>query len=99
MAYYTDEELKRIGFKSIGKDIKISNKASIYNPSEIEIGDYSRIDDFCVISGKVKLGRNVHIAPHCLVAGGSEGVVFGIFLVWLILFKCLLNRMTTLEKL
>ena len=79
MAYYTDEELKRIGFKSIGKDIKISNKASIYNPSEIEIGDYSRIDDFCVISGKVKLGRNVHIAPHCLVAGGSEGVVFGDF--------------------
>lgn len=76
MAYLTDEQLKEMGFKSLGVDVKISDRASIYNADQIEIGDHSRIDDFCVISGKVAIGRNVHIAPYCLVAGGEEGVVF-----------------------
>lgn len=76
MAYYTEEQLKNLGFKYIGKNIKVSDKASIYNYEQIEIGDNSRIDDFCVISGKIKIGRNVHIVPTCLVAGGEKGIVF-----------------------
>ena len=76
MAYYTQEELKKLGFKHIGKNVKISDKASIYNCDQIEIGDNSRIDDFCVVSGKIKIGKNVHITPMCLVAGGEKGIVF-----------------------
>jgi len=76
MAYYTNEELQNLGFKYLGKNIKISDKASIYDHSQIEIGDNSRIDDFCVISGKIKIGRNVHITPQCLVAGGEQGIIF-----------------------
>jgi len=76
MGYYTQEELTKIGFKSIGKNVKISDKASIYNPEKITIADDSRIDDFCVISGKISIGCNVHITPNCLVAGGVEGIVF-----------------------
>ncbi len=79
MAYYTNEQLQKLGFKYIGKNVKISDKASIYNCDQIEIGDNSRIDDFCVISGKVTIGRNVHIAPFCLVAGGELGVTFEYF--------------------
>jgi acetyltransferase-like isoleucine patch superfamily enzyme len=79
MSYLTDEQLKAIGFKSLGKNVKISDKAAIYSASEIEIGDNSRIDDFCVVSGKVTLGRNVHIAPHCLIAGGENGVAMDDF--------------------
>ncbi|MCE3221738.1 acyltransferase [Vibrio diabolicus] len=74
MAYLSEKDLRKTGFKRIGKNVKISDKASIYNPEKIEIGDNSRIDDFCVISGKVSLGRNVHIAPFCLVAGGDLGI-------------------------
>ena len=74
MAYLTLFELNNMGFKSLGKNVKISDKASIYNADEIEIGDNSRIDDFCVISGKVNIGKNVHIAPMCLVAGGEKGI-------------------------
>lgn len=74
MAYLTLSELNNMGFKSLGKNVKISDKASIYNANEIVIGDNSRIDDFCVISGKVTIGRNVHIAPMCLVAGGEKGI-------------------------
>ncbi len=76
MAYYTDEELKTLGFKYLGKNVKISTKASIYNCEQIEIGDNSRIDDFCVVSGKIKIGRNVHITPMCLAAGGEKGIIF-----------------------
>lgn len=79
MAYYTNEQLLSIGFKRLGKNVKISDKASIYNAEEIEIGDNSRIDDFCVISGKVKIGNNVHIAPFCLVAGGEKGILMDDF--------------------
>lgn len=76
MAYYTQEQLKNLGFKYIGKNVKISNKASIYNINQISVDDNSRIDDFCVLSGKISIGKNVHIAPFCLVAGGKKGIVF-----------------------
>lgn len=74
MAFLTPNQLQAMGFKSLGRDVRISDKASIYNADQISIGDHSRIDDFCVVSGKVNIGRNVHIAVFCNVAGGSEGV-------------------------
>lgn len=74
MSYYSESELLVFGFKSIGRNVKISSRASIYNPETIEIGDFSRIDDFCVVSGRIKIGRNVHIAPFCLLAGGEKGI-------------------------
>lgn len=74
MAFLDSEQLKAFGFKKLGFNVKISDKASIYTPELIEIGDHSRIDDFCVISGRVVIGRNVHIAVFCNVAGGELGV-------------------------
>lgn len=79
MAYLSEIQLKEAGFKRVGKNVKISEKASIYNPELIEIGDNSRIDDFCVISGKVVVGKYCHITPMCLVAGGAPGVCFSDF--------------------
>ena len=76
MAYLNKIELEKIGFKYLGENVLISDKASIYNPEKIEIGDNSRIDDFCVISGKIKIGKNVHIAPLSLIAGGELGITF-----------------------
>ena len=76
MSYYKQDELKKLGFLRLGKNVKISDRASIYNCNQICIGDNSRIDDFCVISGKIKIGKNVHITPMCLIAGGEKGIVF-----------------------
>ena len=76
MAFLNEKQLEQMGFKHLGSNVRISDKASIYNPDQIEIGDHSRIDDFCVISGKVTIGRNVHIAVFCNVAGGEKGVIF-----------------------
>lgn len=74
MAYLTNEQLQATGFKAVGENVKVSDKASIYNPETIELGDFSRIDDFCVISGRVVIGKYVHVAPMCLIAGGEKGV-------------------------
>ncbi len=74
MTYLTQRQLEELGFKSLGRDVKISDKASIYNHDQIEIGDYTRIDDFCSVSGKVTLGRNVHLAVYSHVSGGRAGV-------------------------
>ncbi len=74
MAFLSKQSLIEMGFKKIGKNVCISDKASFYNPDCIEIGDYSRIDDFCVLSGNIVIGRNVHIAVFCNVAGGEKGI-------------------------
>ncbi len=75
MAYLTEEELKKMNFKKLGKNVKISDRAAIYTADQISIGDNSRIDDFCVVSGKIDIGRNVHLPPHCLIHGSINGVV------------------------
>lgn len=74
MAFLTEGQLAAIGFKSLGSNVKISDKAAIYNAEKIAIGDNSRIDDFCVLSGRIIIGRNVHIAVFCNIAGGEKGV-------------------------
>lgn len=61
-------------FKSIGQNVFISPKASIYRPEMIEIGDNVRIDDFCILSagdGGIKIGNHVHIA--CFVSMIGKG--------------------------
>jgi galactoside O-acetyltransferase len=63
-----------MGFKKLGRDVRISDRAAIYDPERIEIGNYSRIDDFCVVSGTITIGRNVHITVQCNLAGGSPGI-------------------------
>jgi len=75
MAYYNQNELKKIGFKKIGNDVMISNKCSIYNPKNIIIGDNVRIDDFCILSsghGGIEIGNNVHIACYVSIIGKEK---------------------------
>lgn len=79
MAYLTPAQISRLGLKFVGSNVRISDRAAIHNADRLEIGDNSRIDDFCVVSGLVQLGKNVHIAVFCNVAGGTEGIFFGDF--------------------
>lgn len=74
MPYLNTTELSKMNFKHLGKNVLISDKAAIYNADQIEIGDNSRIDDFCVVSGKVMIGRNVHLAVYSHLAGGRAGI-------------------------
>lgn len=72
MAFYTREELEKIGFKLLGENVLISDKCSIYSPEKIEIGNNVRIDDFCILSGNIKIGNYIHIAAYSALYGGTE---------------------------
>ena len=78
MAFLNEDQLKNVGFLRYGKDIKISDKASFYNPKKISIGDYTRIDYFCVLSagdGGIEIGRNVHLAVGVSVVGKGKVII------------------------
>ena len=71
--FYTSEELQNLGLKSFGKNVLISRKASFYGAEEICLGDNVRIDDFCILSGKINAGSYIHIAAFCALYG-SQGI-------------------------
>jgi len=73
-SFYSEEELQTIGFKKLGKNVRISRKTSIYGAEQIEIGDNVRIDDFCILSGRIKIGNYVHIASGCYLFAGEAGI-------------------------
>lgn len=68
-SFFTQEELEKIGFKAVGRNVKISRKASFYGTHLMEIGDNVRIDDFCILSGNIKLGNNIHISAYAALYG------------------------------
>ena len=75
MSFYKQEELNKMGFKFLGKNVLISDKSSIYNANNISIDDNTRIDDFCIISagsGGIELGKYVHIACYSSLIGKSK---------------------------
>lgn len=81
MAWLTHDELMKMKFGSLGKNVLLSNKASFYNTKNMYIGDNVRIDDFCLISageGGIRIGRNVHISAFSSVVGQAP-IEFGDF--------------------
>lgn len=77
MVWLTNSEISALGLKC-GKGVLVSSRASLYGCSNIEIGDYSRIDDFCVLSageGGISIGRNVHVAIYSSLVGSASIVL------------------------
>lgn len=75
-SFYSREELAGLGLKSYGDNVLISRKASFYAPEKIELGSNVRIDDFCVLSGKISLENYVHIAAGVMLFAGDAGITF-----------------------
>ncbi len=75
MATLSLNEIKKIGLKSFGKNLKISDKVSFYGASKITIGDNVRIDDYVVISAGekgIKIGSHIHIAVFSSFIGAGQ---------------------------
>ena len=73
-SFLSREELEKIGFKSCGQNVLLSRNANVYGAEHITIGDNVRIDDFCILSRKVDIGSNVHIAAYSAMYGGEAGI-------------------------
>lgn len=68
-SFLSKRELERLGLKNCGENVLISRKASIYDAKNISIGDNVRIDDFCILSGKITLGSFIHISAYTALYG------------------------------
>lgn len=73
-SFYSVDELSKLGLASFGDNVLISRKTSIYGASKINIGNNVRIDDFCILSGKISIGNYVHIAAYTALYGGDKGI-------------------------
>ena len=78
-SFYSEEELEEIGFLEYGKNVLLSRNAKIYGASKIIIGDNVRIDDFCILSGKIVIKNNVHISAGVYIFSGNAGVILDDF--------------------
>lgn len=78
-SFYTQQELQALGFAALGKNVLLSRKCSIYGAEKISIGNNVRIDDFCILSGKIQIGDHVHIAAYCSFFAGDSGIYLGDF--------------------
>lgn len=75
MGLLSDDAIKAMGFKSVGRDVRLSDRASFYNCAAISLGDRVRIDDFCVLSagvGGIAIGSHIHIAVYTSLIGGGR---------------------------
>lgn len=68
MSIYKKEELLAAGFSSVGENVRISSKVSLYAISGT-IGNHVRIDDFCILKGRIFLGNYIHVGSFCLLTG------------------------------
>jgi len=75
MAFLSSDQLEQMGFLALGRNVAISDKASIYNPGAIAVADNVRIDDFCVLSageGGIDIGSHVHVAVYSSLIGSGK---------------------------
>lgn len=73
-SFYSEDELKTLGLKQIGRNVLISRKCSIYGAENISIGNNTRIDDYTILSGKVYIGDYVHVSAGAYLFGGLSGI-------------------------
>lgn len=72
--YYTEDDLKSFGFRSVGRHVKIAKNVTIIGAHNISIGHHVRIDPYTIITSSteaVTIGHHVHIGAGCFLAGGG----------------------------
>ncbi|MBI0425634.1 acyltransferase [Psychrobacter sp. NG27] len=75
MSFLSKEQIESMGFKSVGENVLLSDKASYYNCKNISIGNNVRIDDFAVLSAGVdgiEIGNYIHIAVFSSLIGSGK---------------------------
>jgi galactoside O-acetyltransferase len=71
-------ELAELGLRTCGEGVRISRRALILMPQFVEVGAYSRIDAFCIISGNpriISLGSHVHLSAYVSILGAERTII------------------------
>jgi len=72
---YTPDELREIGIKSLGDDVRIDRSVRFFGADRISIGSHVRIDAYSVLSAGsigLNLGSHVHLATGVRFLGGDQ---------------------------
>ncbi len=74
-AFFSVDELRQFGFTTVGTNVKVSRKCSLY-AIKGTLGDHIRIDDYCTLKGEVVIGSYVHIAAYVMISGAFGRITF-----------------------
>lgn len=69
----SDIELKK-QLNFCGENVVLGKHILIRSPELVSISDNVIIDDFSYLSGRVELGKYVHIASGCALQGSRDGI-------------------------
>lgn len=72
--YLSKYELNAIGLGSVGDNVLISRDARLYDPHNISIASNVRIDDFCILSGTIRIGNYTHLGSGSILIAGKAGI-------------------------
>lgn len=72
--YYSNRELRQMGFKSLGRHVLISRTCRIYTPDKISIGSNVIIDDFTIMNGEITIGSYIHIGSNNELYAGDSSI-------------------------
>lgn len=80
MGSLSRDQIDQLGFASVGTDVTISDRCSIYGAAAIHIGNHVRIDDFTILTASepVIIGSYVHISAFAFLSG-TFGIVIDDF--------------------
>jgi len=77
--YYLQTKIRnfiwRLLFRKFGKGSNIFGRIIVYCPENVEIGDFSTINEGVLLNARspIKIGNYVHISPYCILnAGGLD---------------------------
>ncbi|MBF0425973.1 MAG: acyltransferase [Magnetococcales bacterium] len=73
--YWPEEVLRHAGFRSLGREVRVHQRASLYCVENISLGDRVRIDDFALVvaTGFLTMGRHAYAANYCYL-GATAGI-------------------------
>ena len=77
--YLNEEELRKLGVKSVGSNVLVSEHATIVGLSNVTLGSNIRIDSHVVIlsrRGPLTVGDNVHLEPASSIVA-HHGISIG----------------------
>lgn len=73
-SFLEKSEIEKMGFASVGEDVRISRFARFYGAENMHIGNHVRVDDFCILSGEIVLRSYTHLAAATLLFAGDSGI-------------------------
>ena len=72
-AFLSQDALMAVGFKAVGRNVRLHSTCVVVNPQIMSIGNNVRIDPYCVlsVSGGLEIGDHVHLASHVVIVGSG----------------------------